>query len=437
MKNENMHSHIEFSKHGINKGVSKPPISPGGLNNPNTVEMLNVFDRNVQQMMNPQISQTREIVIGNVRHPAPRIQHQQGNYITANHYNINGSMNPLPIKSGSEYSSPRSSVGTPGDSQNSSPSSSLIQPSQPPPPYGANNRHSIASNISSLSLDSFGKGSSSPRFISPRNSLVITDGIKYKNYVNEPAPPAPMQGYIDPRIAAALFQQPKVTVTFQPMAQQNGGITTTLSRGSPPPAIPARIPKNTPKSPSETQVDLLTQQLKENMNFGSQIPTEPPPPYHGPHKTEPMPGPSPRNLTPTISTQPAVSPRVHTTVGTMPMRPSVQNTLLIQQHRTPPKPKGPTSAEKRMEELTKQVEKEMETAQGEYFGRFLSGSLKRCIELFRKCVTGLLYCNKRDLLLLLVLNSVYDKFTGFTIHMSMQDCISVKSLCFIRGISSI
>ena len=361
-----MHSHIEFSKHGINKGVSKPPISPGGINNPNPGEMLTLFDRNVHQMiMNPQLNQTREIVIGNVRHPAPRIQHQHGNYVTTNHYNINGNMNQMPIKSGSEYSSPRSSVGTPGDSQNSSPSSSLIQQSQPPPPY---NRHSIASNISSLSLDSFGKGSSSPRFLSPRNSLVITDGIKYKNYVNEPAPPAPMQSYFDPRIAA-LLQQPKVPVSFQPPVHQNGGVPM-MSRASPPPAIPARIPKNTPKSPSETQVDLLTQQLKENMKLTSPIPTESPPPYHGPHKTEPMPGPLSRNVTPTISTQPSISPRVHTPVGTMPTRPVVQNPLLMQQqHRTPPKPKGPTNAEKRMEELTKQVEKEMETAQGEYFGK--------------------------------------------------------------------
>lgn len=372
MKNENMHSQIEFSKHGINKGVSKPPISPGGFNTPNPGEMLNMFDRNVQQMMMSQsMNQPREIVIGNVRHPAPRIQQPQGNYISTNHYSINGNnMNQIPIKSGSEYSSPRSSVGTPGDSQNSSPSSSLIQPSQPPPPYGANNRNSIASNISSLSLDSFGKGSSSPRLLSPRNSLVITDGSKYKNYVNEPAPPVPIQ-YLDPRLAAIL-QQPKVsTVQFQPALQQNGGLSASLSRGSPPPAIPARIPKNTVKSPSEKQVDLLTQQLRENMNLTSPIPTEPPPPYHGPHKTEPMPGPPPRNLTPTISSQSNGSPRVHTTAGSLPSRPSIPNPLLIQQHRTPPKPKGPTSAEKRIEELTKQVEKEMESAaQGEYFGRF-------------------------------------------------------------------
>lgn len=361
-----MHSHIEFTKHGINKGVSKPPISPAGLNNPNAGEMLHVFDRNVQQMLTQQMNQPREIVIGHVRHPAPRIQQQPGNYISTNHYTINGSVNQQPVKSGSEYSSPRSSVGTPGDSQNSSPSSSLIQPSQPPPPYGmAGSRISTASNASSFSFDSLGRGSSSPRILSPRNSLVIPDGNKYRNYVNEPAPPAPVQSYYDPRIAA-LFQSPKMSsITVQPPIQQNGSINS-LSRGSPPPAIPARIPKNTPKSPSEKQVDLLTQQLRENMNLTSPIPTEPPPPYHGPHKTEPMPGPPPRNITPTISSQPA-SPHVHTIVGNMSTRPAI----LMPQHRTPPKPKGPTSVEKQVEELTKQVEKEMESvAQGEYFGKF-------------------------------------------------------------------
>ncbi|XP_052816200.1 Wilms tumor protein 1-interacting protein homolog isoform X2 [Mya arenaria] len=397
MKNQNMYqANMDYNKQGLPPGMTKPPMSPAGIHSLNPMQL---FDSNIQQTMeqfnnNRQMlqnnsrqmlqNQQREVVIGTVRHPAPRIPSHgvQGNYYIPV---MNGNAK------GSEYS-PRSSIGTPGDSQNSSPSSSIIT-SQPPPPYvypSMNpNRNSIASNISSVSLDSM-RGSSSPRFISPRNSLVMQEA-QIKRFVNEPALPA---AYNDPRLSALIHsglhyqpQQNIPSVSFQTTVAnnglvhfENGGNIARNIQGSPPPAIPKRVPKNmNAKSQSEKQVDMLAEQLKQNLNMNINMTSVvenvlPPPPYHGPHKTEPMPGLPPRTVPLGIPNQ-AGSPQVRLMGTGSPIAsvssPGSSNPLLKKQYRTPPKPSGPTSAEKRMEEMTEKIEKEFEAAKKgtEYFGQ--------------------------------------------------------------------
>ena len=381
MKNQNPNmyqSNVDYNKQGLPPGMTKPPMSPAGIHSM-TPNMMQLFDNNIQQTMeqfnnNRQLlqNQPREVVIGNVRHPAPRIPSQGSYYIPV----INGNAK------GSEYS-PRSSIGTPGDSQNSSPSSSIIT-SQPPPPYMYTNmnpnRNSIASNISSISLDSM-RGSSSPRFVSPRNSLVMQEA-QIKRFVNEPALPA---AYSDPRFNALMQQHFQQNVSSHTPIGNNGtvlmenGSVRNVVQGSPPPAIPKRVPKNVnAKSQSEKQVDILAEQLKQSLNMSMASVVDdvpPPPPYHGPHKTEPMPGLPPRtNLSPGISKQ-AGSPQI-SVLGTRSPIPSVSspgvpNPLLRKQYRTPPRPTGPTNAEKRMEEITEKIEAEFEAAAkgAEYFGK--------------------------------------------------------------------
>ncbi|KAH3778418.1 hypothetical protein DPMN_179876 [Dreissena polymorpha] len=370
---------MDYKQAGIPVNLTKPPMSPSGVN----TNALHMFDNNVQQIIQSvtnsrhhgllnqhqqQLHHQREVVIGTVRHPAPNMPSHKGYYFPVNNGNSKGS----------EYS-PRSSIGTAGDSQNSSPSSSIITTSQPPPPYGSfnmnPNRNSIASNISSLSIDSM-RGSSSPRLVSPRNSMVIQETQMKHRFINEPAHPS---AYTDPRINALFYQQtlPHVNVSYQTPMGTNGNSIYIEPRnyvqGSPPPAIPKRIPKTVPKSNSERQVDILTEQLQHSMNMGVHVgdSVPPPPPYHGPHKTEPMPGLPPRNIPPSFAKQP-MQLRVLGSSGS-PI-PSVSNPGLQNIYRTPPKPTGPTSAERKMEELTEELEKEMEAASkgGEYFGPCMS-----------------------------------------------------------------
>lgn len=434
MKNQNVSGYplqssenvfVGYGKHQVNVSVSenKPPI-PLGMNNMTSQNMLKMFDNNVNQMLTqPQLQtiQGREIMIGGQRHAGPGITsqiHSHGSYIT-----INGTHNP--VNGGSEYSSPRSSVGSAGDSKNSSPRSSLIHPSQqaPPPPYDPRFRNSIASNLSSISLDS---NRSSPRtslaggimydrFPSPRNSIVIPqDGgsinmnithqsLSNRNRFNEHAPP--FQSYIvRPPVnmnGQILINPAAGTVNVHVPATQNGNFQTmvanttnlkshtNLSQVSPPPAIPARVPKNQPgipQSQSESEIAALTKKLEQDLLISmspssSPHPREPPPPYHGPHKTEPMPGLPPRNTTPSTANR-NTNAQVKVVGGTVPrtqssssVHPSVVSKLQYQV--TPRKPKGPTEAELKLNALTQQLEDEMESSvQGEYFGQCFKCSEK-------------------------------------------------------------
>lgn len=426
MKNQNVSGYplpgsenvfIGYGKHQLNVGVSenKPPI-PLGINNMTAHQnVLKMFDNNVNQMIHVQqphlqTIQGREIMIGGQRHAGPGITSQiqtQGSYIT-----INGT--PNPVNGGSEYSSPRSSVGSAGDSKNSSPRSSLIQ-QMPPPPYDPRFRNSISSNLSSISLDS-NRSSSSPRtslaggiiydrFPSPRNSIVIPqDGgnmntthgsLTNRSRFNEHAP---FQNYIvRPPVINGQIMLNQVTgatvhVHHIPVTQ-NGNVqamvanTTHLrsrnnmSQISPPPAIPARVPKNQPgipQSQSESEIAALTKKLEQDLlcsmsPSSSPLPREPPPPYHGPHKTEPMPGLPPRNTTPNAVSRTS-NAQIQMVGGNIQSSSSVHPSVVskLQYQVTPPKPKGPTEAEIKLNALTQQLEDEMESsAQGEYFGEYL------------------------------------------------------------------
>lgn len=439
----------------------KPPI-PNISIMPGTGTSAHHIPVMLSKAQNPQSnimgnSVQRGIMIGNTRYPVPNnpvvnnhyIQSQQSNVLAVGGQLQNGT------KPGSNYSSPRSSVGSAGDSKGSSPSSSLINP-PPPPPYDQrmiNQRNSIASNRSSISITSLDSKHSSPR-----TSLAGVAGLtmdKYPNLVNpndshssvhhqlninqlhasltslgahgstgglndsrfnEHAPPQ-LHQMADPRLHII---PPQTTTSLNghiiyPNNNMNSlelsnGFTSVVSNPSqqrntaqisPPPALPARVPINTstaqrPSSQSDTErsLALLTQKLTNDMRISmspqpsnsgppTPPPKEPPPPYHGPHKTEPMPGLPPRNsavkFTSNTTGSPsqtlpvsAAGPRV--TFNQVPpknppsaaVRPQAQITYQV----TPPPPRGPSEAEKKLLAMTQELEDELESkTQGEYFGQ--------------------------------------------------------------------
>ena len=453
----------------------KPPIPntgniPGSGSSHHIPVMLSNASATPNNMMANAVTieGQRGIMIGSTRYPVPNnpvvnnhfIQTQQGNILAIGGHVQNNS------KPGSNYSSPRSSVGSGGDSKGSSPSSSLVNP-PPPPPYDQrmlNQRNSIASNRSSISITSFDSKHSSPRtslagvggliidkFPSPRTSLVnpqdsqssihhqlninqlhasLTSlgshgatGILNDSRFNEHAPPQ-LHHMADPRLRIV---PPQTTASVNghiiyPTNNMNSfdlsnGFTSVvsdasnvqqrnLSQISPPPALPARVPINSnvpqrtsSQSETERNIALLTQKLQNDMRISmspqptssgppTPPPKEPPPPYHGPHKTEPMPGLPPRNAAvkftsntsgPSSQTVPvsAVGPRV--TLNQVPpktppsatVRPQAQISYQI----TPPQPRGPSEAEKKLMALTQELEDELESkSQGEYFGKLLYAS---------------------------------------------------------------
>lgn len=160
------------------------------------------------------------------------------------------------VKPGSNYSSPRSSVGSGGDSKGSSPRTSLTNP-PPPPPYDqrfGSPRSSLASPRSSISCTSYESKLSSPRTSlagmsgvmldkfppSPRNSLVLDNYGQYHPNVslgptknvyllndsrfNEHAPHAP-PAYTDPRLR---MHASHVSVSQMNNQNLNGSIRNTL-----------------------------------------------------------------------------------------------------------------------------------------------------------------------------------------------------------------
>ena len=447
----------------------KPPIPntgtfPGsGASHQIPVMLSNSAASQNNMMANAVMDGQRGIMIGNTRYPVPNnpvvnnhfIQSQHGNFIAIGGHLQNS-------KPGSNYSSPRSSVGSGGDSKGSSPSSSLVNP-PPPPPYDQrmlNQRNSIASNRSSISITSLDSKHSSPRtslagvggliidkFPSPRTSLVnpqdsqssihhqlninqlhasLTSlgshgatGILNDSRFNEHAPPQlhhmadPRLRIVPPQTAASVNGHIVYPTNSMNSLELNNGFSPVisdvsnlpqrnLSQISPPPALPARVPinsnapqKTSSQSETERNIALLTQKLQNDMRIsmspqptGSGPPTpppkEPPPPYHGPHKTEPMPGLPPRNAVvkftsntsgPTSQTVPvsAVGPRVTLNQGPPKTPPSatVRPQAQISYQVTPPQPRGPSEAEKKLMALTQELEDELESkSQGEYFGKF-------------------------------------------------------------------
>lgn len=397
---------------------------------------------------------------------------------------------------GSNYSSPRSSLGSGGgDSKNSSPRTSLInaQVSQPAPlplvyeqRLGGSPRSSIASSRSSISAGSVDSKHSSPRasltgplydrFPSPRGSLVMTNhdnrslgphpdsAINSNAYpahlnhqtvmmqppggprsmlvdsrFNEPAPP---HIFNDPRyrthpiiISSASSTSSNVTtdLSSQPIyantAQflQTSTAPSTATNQVQAPSITTGVgsnilkpnvqgsnlgtrlplyyetipPKQSGPSEAEKKLAVLTQQLENEMRISTtprkstDVPKEPPPPYHGPHKTEPMPGSNNSNSssspartpvkyaslplslaseTPTVANQNShqsnASPGYHSPTMESNIQKAKPTLPHLTYQVTPGPSKGPSEAEKKLAALTQQLEDEMENnPQGEYYGQ--------------------------------------------------------------------
>ena len=406
-------------------------------------------------------------------------------------------------KGGSNYSSPRSSIGS-YDSKGSSPRTSLINP-PPPPPYdfqrhGSPHSSSLASPRSSVSATSLDSKHSSPRasitgsllydkFPSPRGSVAgekywphqgnvtgdhhvlnttsegqhfmpIQSGMRMHanislmdpNRYNEPAPPPPY----DARMKVVSQVSPQLSPSHGPSAYQNSSPNHVYSRGgqqgnmvpitvihsnmttqqqnslnhqarsnSTPVSMPSQSPSHQPKTnpvtithklpglkydvtsvktgPSEAERKLaaLTQQLEDDMRISSSpsstrkggmemIPTKPPPPYHGPHNTEPitMTTYNPPNYSAPISDQQSIPSSLSSTPSSSRLNLSSNNVKSPLPYQvTPPPPKGPTEAEKKMEALTAELENQMEKhPQGEYFGQCLFLSRGHCKVFISVCV---------------------------------------------------
>ncbi|KAL8564622.1 hypothetical protein ACOMHN_032178 [Nucella lapillus] len=351
-----------FASSSVNVREAKPPIPAGvggaGLAGGGVASNApSLQGKPLPMSPNHSPLENRGVVIAGTRYPAPRTgnmmqahsfhhSHQQTIYANLPGNNIN-----------SNYSSPRSSLGSGGDSKNSSPRTSLTNP-PPPPPYDqrfGSPRSSIASPRSSIaSLES---KHSSPRasltgvlldkFPSPRGSLAgpqdrvaiqralagleqdlysgmhggvmpsITSlgprsvPLLSDNRFNEPAPP---HIYTDPRMRT-MPAQPMVSMQsgqmnssvnqngFNPPSVQtnHGGVSVGHSGGpqSPvPPVIPARVPlhPNT-QSDAEKKLAALTQQLERDMRLTSPGPTPKTSPETPPEPPPPYHGPHELELT--------------------------------------------------------------------------------------------------------------------------------------------
>ena len=344
-----------FASSAVSVREAKPPIpagaavgaSAGGIGVANNAASW----QGKPVPLSPQHSQveSRGVMIAGTRYPAPRT----GNMIqthSVHHSHQQTIYANLPgTNTHSNYSSPRSSLGSGGDSKNSSPRTSLTNP-PPPPPYDqrfGSPRSSVASPRSSIaSLES---KHSSPRasltgvlldkFPSPRGSLAgpqdraaiqraiagleqdlyssMSGGMPPSltslgprsvpllsdNRFNEPAPP---HIYTDPRMRT-LPAQPQVSMHsgnhsvthngLHPVTLQtnHGGVAVSSAAGpqSPvPPVIPARVPLHpTTQSDAEKKLAALTQQLERDMRLTSPGPAPRTSPETPPEPPPPYHGP--------------------------------------------------------------------------------------------------------------------------------------------------
>ena len=322
-----------------------------------------------------------------------------------------------------EASSSRQMTGSPHDPRLSSSSSLSISPHQHP---------------SVISMGT--RGNNVPLQLLPDNRF------------SEPGPPPPPSHiYTDPRqrtlpaqtqsavslqtssriassnnnvVAPYAIGEQRGTSSLQngvsvPSGVQTSGVSpmstpNTVSAPSPPPVLPARVPLNyrnvaqqhmlnrQGEADAEMTVAALTQQLERDMTLSSTgkkappdpSPSEPPPPYHGPHDVQTSikhavvtpnpvqtPGPSVQPAKPNVrlvapvqgiqiqppaSSGAAPSPQsrgAHVSPG------GLKSQLAFQV--TPPKTSGPSDAERKLAALTQQLEDEMEQTSGDYFGKHL------------------------------------------------------------------
>ena len=317
----------------------------------------------------------RGIMIGNTRYPVPN------NPVVNNHFIQTQQANILAIggqlqnsKPGSNYSSPRSSVGSAGDSKGSSPSSSLINP-PPPPPYDQrmfNQRNSIASNRSSISITSLDSKHSSPRtslagvggltidkFPSPRTSLVNPNdshssvhhqlninqlhasltslgshgatGVLNDSRFNEHAPPQlhqladPRLRTVPPQTTASLnghiiyptnmtnnMNSLELSNSFTTVASNPADIhQRNVTQASPPPALPARVPihNTAQRTSSQSETERSIALLTQKLTNDMRISMSPQPTSSGPPTPPPKEPPPPYHGPHKTEPMPGLPPR--------------------------------------------------------------------------------------------------------------------------------
>ena len=219
---------------------------------------------------------------------------------------------------------------------------------------------------------------------------------------------------LETRSANSLQNGASVSPSMQHSAASPQSTSNTVPAPSPPPVLPARVPLNyrnvaqqhmlnrQGEADAEMTVAALTQQLERDMtlSFGGKkslpepSPSEPPPPYHGPHDvqtsvkhtvvtpnqtqnsgpTTQSGKPSVRLVAPVqgIQIQPPTSlgaARSQQSRGSNVSPGGLKSQLAFQV--TPPKTSGPSDAERKLAALTQQLEDEMEQTSGDYFGEFL------------------------------------------------------------------
>ena len=359
------------------------------------------------------------------------------------------------VQTGSNYSSPRSSIGSYDSKGSISPRASLVNPG-PPPPYDFQRHGSPHSSgpspRSSISLDS--------KQSSPRTSLAgnlhgqIYDKLVNQRYVNQhgainelsnrgenipvnqsanvslynkynesgtpPPPPYPdakmksMQK--SSPVHGSLYGTPQQTnvnrnagnyakhnnispvhsvnsvgrsgaTDSSGIHSQSASVPTSLNNTSPKIAMPNAYnniglrydvvpPRRSGPSDVERKLAALTEQLENEMRItGSpsspspkkNVDKPPPPPYHGPHMTEPLPMSPPQQVMPFYATSPT-SPSSSAGSPSHKVTSPLRTPLPMQV--TPPQRNGPSEAERKLEALTQELETQMERhPQGEYFGK--------------------------------------------------------------------
>ena len=399
----------------------------GGVKSISTMPMSTVL---------PNLPDSRNVMIGGTRFPAPkaalinspgRPNHGQSHQIAVQYHQVYQSAN-----ASSNYSSPRSSIGSGGgDSKNSSPRNSLTNPAYYEQKFGSPKASlTIASPRTNLNTQSLSiVGGIDSRHTNPRARSVP---LLSENRFNEPAPPHiytdPRQRTMSPQSQVAVSVQSNsfinnqipnqthnghgvnvpinvvsrngatVSSSFNTSQINNAGSSSAGSSQSTPPSIPARVPLkrlSVSDSDAERAVNALTEQLERDLSSGisglsftsskkavesTAGELEPPPPYHGPHdvQTAVKVGAS----TPPTSAQPKpnirlVAPVQGIQVQTGSLSPSGPSSLLspglkptLAFQVTPPKSKGPSDAERKLAALTQQLEDEMDQA-ADYFGELV------------------------------------------------------------------
>ncbi|XP_074646088.1 uncharacterized protein LOC141902321 [Tubulanus polymorphus] len=243
----------------------------------------------------------------------------------------------------------------------------------PPPPYDARHR-----NIQILQT-----GQKVPVQVRPPSSQVNSD-VPFSNYSSYS--PSTGSTSSSPVPVGLLQQNPSGLL---PQRHQNGSVQNPVQMMSNVGSykLPLHYETVPPRvaGPSEAEKKLaaLTAQLESEMKISStppgkkpsdeqNVPLEPPPPYHGPHNTEPSPVLPQLNVANTCIAQPQLcqAPSTCTTMSQPGCQYQTQKNILPLVMSPVPPRGGITEAEKKLDALTKELEDEMErNPQGDYFGQ--------------------------------------------------------------------